>query len=159
MRNSKGTTTTQLVLAWGFVGIPLALGRAADAHQRDAAVQVDANATRAPLPSCAGKRRPNYLRRTEDGTQLRLRLVRETPRSAIYAIRVQSDLLEPDEVDQLAARMRERIAARGEVATDVVVVQGDSRETLALFGEPYSVRRVRTAMFNAAISWKPIELD
>ena len=85
--------------------------------------------------------------------------VRDSPRSAIYALRVQDDLLELDEIDQLAARMRERIEARGDFAADVVVVQGRSKETLRLFGAPHSVNRVRTAMFNAAITWTPIALD
>jgi hypothetical protein len=39
------------------------------------------------------------------------------------------------------------------------VIQGDSRETLRLFGEPYAVTRVRTAMFNAALNFSPIALD
>jgi hypothetical protein len=40
-----------------------------------------------------------------------------------------------------------------------VVVQGDTRETFRLFGIPYSVGRVRSAMFNAAVNWTPIDLD
>ena len=39
-----------------------------------------------------------------------------------------------------------------------VVVQGDSKETLRLFGEPFAVTRVRTAMFNAALRWRDFEL-
>ena len=41
----------------------------------------------------------------------------------------------------------------------VVVVQGDSKETLRLYGEPYAVARVRAAMFNAAIAWQEFALD
>jgi hypothetical protein len=63
------------------------------------------------------------------------------------------------EIDQIAARMREKVEARGESAADVVVLQGDRKETLRLFGTPYAVGRVRTAMFNAAITWIPIDLD
>lgn len=85
--------------------------------------------------------------------------VRDSQRSAIYAVRVQDDILELHEIDQLAARMRGKLEAHGEFATDVVVVQGRAKETLALFGAPYSVNRVRAAMFNAAIRWTPIELD
>ena len=44
-------------------------------------------------------------------------------------------------------------------AADVVVVQGGSKETLRLFGDPHSVTRVRAAMFNASVSWTPIELE
>jgi hypothetical protein len=85
--------------------------------------------------------------------------VRETHRTAIYVIRAKGDTLDFIEVDEIAERLREKMLSRGEVATDVVVVQGDSKETLRLHGTPYSVGRVRAAMFNAAISWRPIDLD
>ena len=75
-------------------------------------------------------------------------------------MRVADALLEADEVDDLAERMRQRALAKyGEQAADIVVVQGDSKETLRLFGEPYSVSRVRAAMFNAAIGWQDLALD
>jgi len=85
--------------------------------------------------------------------------VRESPRQAIYVVRVHGELLLPHEIDDIAARMRERLHSRGESSADVVVVQGDSRETFRLFGLPYSVGRVRAAMFNAAVNWTPIDLD
>jgi hypothetical protein len=86
--------------------------------------------------------------------------VRDRPRgSAIFAIRIQGDLAGLSEIDQIAARMREKVEARGESAADIVVLQGDRKETLRLFGTPYAVGRVRTAMFNAAITWMPIDLD
>jgi hypothetical protein len=44
-------------------------------------------------------------------------------------------------------------------SADVVLVQGGAKQTLRLFGTPYSVNRVRAAMFSAAIRWTPIELD
>ena len=84
--------------------------------------------------------------------------VRESQRQVIYAVRVHDTFLELDEVDDVASRMRERLAHRGEPSADVVVVQGDAKETLRLFGTPYSVNRVRAAMFSAAIRWTPIEL-
>jgi hypothetical protein len=59
----------------------------------------------------------------------------------------------------VAELMCEWILRRGLSASDVVLVHGDSKEALALFGAPDSVRLVRTAMFNAAISWKPIQPD
>jgi hypothetical protein len=85
--------------------------------------------------------------------------VRHAPKGMIHAVRVKEELLGLDEIDQLAARMRERIEARGEVTPEIVVVPGDRKETLALFGAPYAVNLVRAAMFNAAIRWTPIELD
>lgn len=85
--------------------------------------------------------------------------VRERPRGAIFAIRVQNEMVDLNEIDHIAARMREKVEARGEIAAEIVVVQGDRKETLRLFGAPYAVGRVRTAMFNAAITWMPIELD
>jgi hypothetical protein len=85
--------------------------------------------------------------------------VRDSPRQAIYVVRVHDEILEPHFIDEIASRMRERLQSRGEIGADVVVVQGEGKETLRLFGIPYSVARVRAAMFNAAISWTPIELD
>jgi hypothetical protein len=85
--------------------------------------------------------------------------VRESDRRAIYVVRVQGETLEPWEIDELTERLRERLLSRGESATDVVVVQGETRETFRIFGAPYSVSRVRTALFNAAVSWSPITLD
>lgn len=85
--------------------------------------------------------------------------VRDSRRTAIYAVRVHNRLLDPAEIDQVAARMREKIEARGELSADVVVVQGRTKGTLQLSGMPYSVSRVRAAMFSAAIRWIPIEFD
>ena len=82
------------------------------------------------------------------------------PRKVIHVIRVVDHVLTLVEVHELAARMREHALSRyGDQAADVVVVQGGSKETLRLFGEPHSVTRVRAAMFNASVSWTPIELD
>lgn len=85
--------------------------------------------------------------------------VRNTRRSAIYAIRVRDDTIDPIEADEIAERVREKMQARGEYVADVVVIQGEGKETLRLHGAPYAAARVRAAMFNAAISWQPIELD
>jgi hypothetical protein len=86
--------------------------------------------------------------------------VREHPRKVIHAVRVLDELLEPAEIDEIAARMRERaLMKHGEPEAAVVVVQGESKETLRLFGEPYAVARVRAAMFNAAIGWRDFALD
>jgi 2-methylcitrate dehydratase PrpD len=85
--------------------------------------------------------------------------VRDTQRQAIYVVRVQDEILDLIAVDDIATRMRERLAHRGQIPADVVVVQGRGKETLRLFGGSYSVSRVRAAMFNAAVSWNPLELD
>jgi hypothetical protein len=84
--------------------------------------------------------------------------VRESQRRVIYVVRVLDEILETSELAELADRMREHLQRRGDQASDVVVVQGSGKETLRLFGIPYSVSRVRTAMFNAAVSWSPIDL-
>ena len=86
-------------------------------------------------------------------------MVRETRRTAIYVVRVNDAFIEPEEADEIAERCARRLMSRGEIATDIVVVQGHDKDTLRLHGTPYSVNRVRTAMFNAALKWKPIELD
>ena len=55
--------------------------------------------------------------------------------------------------------MRERLENRGEISADVVVVQGDTKETIRLFGNSYSINMVRAAMFNVQVSWSPVDLD
>ena len=84
--------------------------------------------------------------------------LRDSSQTAIYAIRIRGALIQSHEADDIAERMRERLAQRGELGADVVVVQGYTQNTLRLFGTPYSVNRVRTAMFNAAIHWMPLDL-
>ena len=56
--------------------------------------------------------------------------VRESPRQVIYALRVHDAVLELHEIDDIAARMRDRLAHRGEGSADVVVVQGGGKESL-----------------------------
>jgi hypothetical protein len=85
--------------------------------------------------------------------------VRDTRRTAIYAIRVKDDAIDPIEAGEIAELMREKMLARGESAADVVVVEGEAKETLGLHDAPHAVARVRAAMFNAAIRWTPIALD
>ena len=85
--------------------------------------------------------------------------VRESQRQVIHVVRVHSEILELPMIDDLAMRMRERLESRGELNPDVVVVQGEGKTSLRLFGLPYSTGRVRAAMFNAAIHWSPIDLD
>jgi hypothetical protein len=85
--------------------------------------------------------------------------VRDHPRKVIHVVRVIDALLEPEEIDQLAAHVRAHVFAKhGEPEAAVVVVQGDGKETLRLFGEPYALGRVRTAMFNAALTWREYNL-
>ena len=93
-------------------------------------------------------------------TKLVYATVRDGPRKVVHAVRVLGSPLELAEVDAIAGRMREYLLAKyGEQFAAVVVVQGDSKETLRLFGEPYAVSRVRTAMFHAAVNWRPIDLN
>jgi len=86
--------------------------------------------------------------------------VLEHPRKVIHVVRVLDALLADWELGELADEMRERVLAKqGEHGAAIVVVRGDSKETLRLYGEPYAVNRVRTAMFNAAVRWRPFQLD
>lgn len=85
--------------------------------------------------------------------------VQDGPRHTIHAIRVLDRQLELHEIDEIVAAMRERALLRhGEQFADVVVVHGNSKETLRLFGEPHAVSVVRGAMFHAAIRWRPFTL-
>ena len=84
--------------------------------------------------------------------------LQDSSQTSIYAIRIRGALIQPHEADDIAERMRERLDQRGELGADIVVIQGNTQNTLRLFGTPYSVNRVRTAMFNAAIRWMPLDL-
>jgi hypothetical protein len=86
--------------------------------------------------------------------------VREGPRKIIHVVRVLDDIIEYQEIVEIAERMCARALSKyGEQSPAVVVIQGSSKETLQLFGEPVAVSRVRAAMFNAALNFAPIELD
>jgi hypothetical protein len=86
--------------------------------------------------------------------------VRDHPRKVIHVVRVLDRLLDDEELEAIAAHVRETTLARyGEQDAAVVVVQGNTKETLRLFGEPYAVTQVRTAMFNAALKWREFALD
>jgi hypothetical protein len=84
--------------------------------------------------------------------------VREHPRKVIHVVRVVDQLLPAEDIDEIAERMRRYALNRhGEQDAAVVVVQGDTKETLRLFGAPYAVAAVRAAMFNAALQWRDFE--
>ena len=85
--------------------------------------------------------------------------VRDTPRRVIHVVRVQDEILDAAEIEDIAERMRERLASRGEIVAEVVMVQGAGKETLRLTGNSYSVSQVRAAMFNATMRWSAIDLD
>jgi hypothetical protein len=86
-------------------------------------------------------------------------IVQAQPRKVIHVIRVMDRVLTLAEVHEVAERMRQHALSRyGDQAADVVVVQGGSKETLRLIGDPHCVTRVRVAMFNASVAWTPIEL-
>ena len=90
--------------------------------------------------------------------QLEHATVRDTQRSPIHAVRIVDALLNPHELDELSEQLRHKLSARGEPLANIVIVQGYSKETLRLHGDSYSVSRVRTAMFNAEISWGSFSL-
>ena len=86
--------------------------------------------------------------------------VSDGPRKVIHAVRILGGPLELTEVNDIAGRTREYLLAKhGEQFAAVVIVQGGSKETLRLFGEPYAVSRVRAAMFHAAVNWRPFDLN
>ncbi len=85
--------------------------------------------------------------------------VQSTKRAAVFAVRVQDELLTAAEAAELTESMREWVQRKGLSVSDIVVVQGAGKETLALFGEPHSVRLVREAMFHASVRWNALSLD
>ena len=62
--------------------------------------------------------------------------VRESKHRVIYVVRVQDEILEPFELENIAELMRDKLAARGELTAEVVTMQGTSRETLRLSRQP-----------------------
>jgi hypothetical protein len=81
-------------------------------------------------------------------------------RHVIHVVRVVDDILDFPEIDKITERMSARVLAKyGDQTPNVVVIQGDTKETLRLFGESHAVTVVREALFNAAIAWSPLELD
>jgi len=85
--------------------------------------------------------------------------VRDGPRQAIHVVLTGKNL-EFLEVDDIAEKMRAHLLAKsGEQDPNIVVVHGNSRETLRLVGETHAVTRVRTALFNAAVTFSPLQLD
>ena len=64
-------------------------------------------------------------------SQLVYGIVRESQRRVIHVVRVQDKILGPYELDDIAERMREKLASRGELTAEVVVVQGASKRRFA----------------------------
>ena len=87
-------------------------------------------------------------------------IVPDRPRRAIHVVRVLDAILEFPEIDDISERMRARALSKyGEQTPNVVIVQGETKETLRLFGDAHAVNRVRAALFNAALNWSPLDLD
>jgi len=87
-------------------------------------------------------------------------IVSDRSRHVIHVVRVLDDILDLPEIHEIAGRMCARVLARhGEQSPNVVVVQGDTKETLRLFGESHATELVRAALFNAAIAWYPLALE
>src|SRR5262249_3635518 len=85
------------------------------------------------------------------GQRMRHRLlyasIVDGPRKTIHVVRVLDDLLDLHEIDQIIATARDCMLSKtGEQFADVVLIQGDSKETFRIFGHPHAVSRVREAM-------------
>jgi len=78
----------------------------------------------------------------------------------IHVVRLIDAELDISEIDDIAEKTRQHVLSkRGTQAAEVVVIQGNSRESFRLFGEPSAVSRVRAALFNAAVRWGSLVLD
>ena len=87
-------------------------------------------------------------------------IVKYRARKVVHVVRNTGDDLAMPEFNDVVEMERERMLSRhGEHTAAVVFVQGNTKETLRLFGDLYAVALVRTAMFNAAVNWSPITLD
>ena len=91
--------------------------------------------------------------------QLAYGMVRDHPRKVIHVVRVLDEILDYPEIDRVTEQMRVHVTSRhGEQTPNIVIVVGDSKETLRLFGESHAVTCVRTALFHAAVRWSPLQL-
>ena len=87
-------------------------------------------------------------------------IVIERARKAIHVIRIEGELLDEAEIAELCDSARQHLLAKyGEQDADVVFVQGSTKEDFRMFGPSTSVSRARAALFNAALSWSPIDFD
>jgi hypothetical protein len=85
--------------------------------------------------------------------------VLDRPRKVIHVVRVDT-ILEFPEIDDLAEKLRVHILSKyGEQRPNIVIVHGNSRESLRLFGDPHAVARVRAALFNVAVTFSPLKLE
>jgi len=92
--------------------------------------------------------------------QLTYGTVRDHPRRVIHVVRVFDEILDYPEIDHVTEQMRIHVTSRhGEQTPNIVIVQGDSKESLRLFGESHAVTLVRAALFHAAVRWSPLQLD
>ena len=86
--------------------------------------------------------------------QLTYGTVRDHLRKITHVVRVLDEILDYPEIDHVTEQMRIHVTSRhGEQTPNIVIVQGDSKETLHLFGESHAVTRVRAALFHAAVRW------
>lgn len=87
-------------------------------------------------------------------------VVIDRPRQIIHVVRVIDEILELTEISDIAEKMGAYVLSRhGEQMPNIVVIQGDTKETLRLFGDTHTVNRVRAALFNAEVSWSPLDLE
>jgi divalent metal cation (Fe/Co/Zn/Cd) transporter len=86
--------------------------------------------------------------------------VRDGPRRVIHVVRIVDKILEFPEVHDIAEKMRLRILSKsGEQDPNIVIIHGNSRETLRLVGEAHAVTRVRAELFNVAVAFAPLALE
>jgi hypothetical protein len=84
--------------------------------------------------------------------------IADSPRRPIHVL-VVDKLLQFPEVSDIADKMRGHLLSKhGDQNPNVVVVHGHSGN-LHLVGESHAVARVRTALFNAAVTLTPLSLD
>jgi hypothetical protein len=86
--------------------------------------------------------------------------VLDRPRKVIHVVRVVDAILEFPEIDDIVEKLRAHILSKyGEQHPNIVIIHGNSREALRLFGDPHAATRVRAALFNVAVIFSPLKLD
>ena len=82
------------------------------------------------------------------------------PREVIHVVRVVDAIPEFPEIDDIIEKLRAHILSKyGERRPNIVIIHGNSREALRLFGDSHAATRVRAALFNVAVTFSALKLE
>ena len=75
-------------------------------------------------------------------------------------MRVVDSIPEFPEIDDIIEKLRAHILSKyGERRPNIVIIHGNSREALRLFGDSHAATRVRAALFNVCVTFSALKLE